>query len=227
MTATLRTLATGVLVGTFCLLAARQCAVQAQDSLKDRRRTSRTDESGSQHRPAAVGAHSRRAQKPSLGNAGRSGAATNAAGRVIPAYLTAARACWLEASWSTDDCTAVLYVLMRRAQRAEVPVDVMAWRYTALRAATPRAELARQLPDGDERIWSRAENRQWSALRAHARAVLEGRVINPCPGADHWGGLAIEADRLRALAAVKAGRWRAVRCRRPTANAFYAERGRR
>lgn len=192
----LRRALTGLLLGVFCALVARRCAVQAQESAP------------SPHVAAVV--HDSPAGRP-------------AAGGALPPELVAARACWLEATWRTDDCTAVLYVLMRRADRARVDLSTMAWRYTALRASTPRAELARQLPDGDEPSWSPAYNRRWAALRAHAAAVLAGRVLDPCPGATHWGGLALATDRRRAETAVRAGRWRRVQCARPTANAFFVE----
>lgn len=152
-----------------------------------------------------------------------------AGGRATPAtllrpqHVVAASVCWLESSFAQADCAALLHVLMRRAERAGVPLVEMAWRYSALRRNHARAALARALPDGDEPTWTAAINRRWSALRETALGVLNGSVADPCPGATQWGGMGLHADERRARAALASGRWVHARCAVGTANTFFRE----
>jgi hypothetical protein len=137
-----------------------------------------------------------------------------------------AQVCWLESSFAFDDCAGIVHVLERRARRSNMAVDEMVYRYSSIRSAEPRARFARSLPAGDEPSWPSSLNRRWAELRAHVAETIAGRVPDPCPHATHWGARNLPHDRARALQALQAGRWRVVRCRAPTANAFYAERAR-
>jgi hypothetical protein len=137
--------------------------------------------------------------------------------------LLAARACWIEASFSESDCVAIVYALSKRAQRRGWTFERMALQYTALKARNDRAARARALPAGDEASFSESENRAWARLRETAAAALERRRRNPCPGATQWNARLLPREAKRAVNAVEAGTWRAVLCVEPTANAFYAE----
>ena len=140
-----------------------------------------------------------------------------------PVPLQLARACWLEAGWSLSDCAAITYVLRARAERARWPLLRMVNAYSALDGSSPRAELARSLPDGAATAFSSRENERWTAVRLVAREALAGRMSNPCPRARHWGGATLAPDAARAARALSAGRWRAARCRQQTSNVFYVE----
>lgn len=140
------------------------------------------------------------------------------------AHTLLAQVCWLESSFSFDDCAAIVYVLERRARRADISLTEMALRYSSIRTAQPRARFARSLPDGDEPSWPSALNRRWAELRTHVADALARRIPDPCPRATHWGARNLPVDRARALDALTAGTWREVRCRVETANAFYVER---
>ena len=142
-----------------------------------------------------------------------------------PATLLA-QVCWLESSFEFDDCAGIVYVLERRARRSQMPTAEMAFRYSSIRSDQPRARFARSLPNGDEPSWPSALNRRWAELREHVAAALSGQVRDPCPRATHWGARNLPTDRARALDALTAGRWRIVKCRVQTANAFYVERAR-
>lgn len=137
--------------------------------------------------------------------------------------LVAARACWIEASFNESDCAAIVYALAKRAQRRGWAFARMALAYSALKARNDRAARARALPAGDEPSFSASENRAWSRVRETAAAALERRTPNPCPGATHWNARLLPREAQRAVSAVEAGTWRAVRCVVPTANDFYTE----
>jgi hypothetical protein len=140
--------------------------------------------------------------------------------RTEPATLLA-QACWLEATYRHDDCAAIVHVIKRRAARAGVSVAAMAVRYSALDSGTERAAQALRLPAGLDA----AELPKWHALTSVVEGALSGRVKSPCGRADHWGARNLPRDRDRARKAIDEGRWRLLGC--TTANAFYAETGRR
>jgi hypothetical protein len=143
---------------------------------------------------------------------------------VSAAATLLAQVCWLESSFAFDDCSGIVHVLERRARRSQMSIDEMAYRYSSIRSDQPRARFARALPDGDEPSWPNALNRRWAELREHVAGVLSGKIPDPCPFATHWGARNLPHDKERALDALQAGRWREVKCRAPTANAFYVER---
>lgn len=60
-------------------------------------------------------------------------------------------------------------------------------------------------------------------MQLYARAaalIVAGAMPSPCGNADHWGGANIPRDHERMTRAVRAGRWRIVRCGLPTRNTF-------
>lgn len=134
--------------------------------------------------------------------------------------LRLAQACFVEGGWSVPDCATIVHIIKRRA--AGSSLEAVLWSYSALKANTPRAVLARDLPDGDFDSWSASENRAWSTIRAAATEALAGRLRSACPGASHWGAPDIERDVANALRAISAGRWRVAKCRQNTRNVFYA-----
>ena len=155
------------------------------------------------------------------------------------ARLWLSRAQVAEAGWtSTVDHDSIAWALSRRWSAARV-------RYPLTRFVdTVRAYCAGMGEDVDpigRLVWVRnlpavgsdeppGWNRKarWSAHLPLWRSVLErsgrwarGEVRDPSRGrADHWGGMAHEADRRRAERAIAAGRWR--RAEVPGAlNAFF------
>lgn len=136
----------------------------------------------------------------------------------LPTLL--AQVCYVEATWRTDDCAAIVHVLVKRAERAGVPLADMAVRYSAIDADTPRARQVRTFPAGLEP----RQLAKWQRLEATAQGVLDGKVPNPCPRASHWGSPRLKSDVRRAMSALEAGRWTRAACRAPVANAFFADR---
>jgi hypothetical protein len=128
------------------------------------------------------------------------------------AQLWAARACYVESSWRAADCIAILWVARKRATRAQRPWLDMLQDYSAVKANTPRAREARTFPWGDVPHMSRSFNRQWLKLRKLVVEFAEGRHVDPCPRAQHWGGTMDLAQ----------GRMVPARCAVATANTFYA-----
>ena len=139
--------------------------------------------------------------------------------------LQLARAAWLETGFSVPDGRALVGVMRVRARRAGVSLTALALDYTALGRGygVPRNDFGRQLPDGPVAAWSSSANARWRRLRAAVRAVVEGRAGTPCRGASHLGSLTEQPDVGRAERAIKAGKWRRVRCAQDVVHAYYAE----
>lgn len=140
--------------------------------------------------------------------------------------ITAAHACFVEASWSETDCAALLHVARKRAARRGHSWLQELLRYSALHTRSARVLEVLTWPDADVPGRSTTWNLRWSHLRRYAARVLAGEVPDPCPAATQWGGLALPTDAARAARAVKQGRWIPARCAARTANAFFAERAR-
>lgn len=67
----------------------------------------------------------------------------------------------------------------------------------------------------------RSHAARWRAVRETVRRFVRGKLPDPCERpTHHWGGMRIEADRLRAERAVREGRWRAVDCG-TTGNVYF------
>jgi hypothetical protein len=102
-------------------------------------------------------------------------------------------------------------VAVKRALRTRGDWHAMLWRYSALKASTPRALAAKSWGDAAVAGKSAAWNASWAQLRQYARELVAGQHADPCPRARGWGG---SMDRVRA------GQER-VRCNAATANWFY------
>jgi hypothetical protein len=75
----------------------------------------------------------------------------------------------------------------------------------------------------EELSWDRYAD-GWKTALTRARRHRLHPPPNPCDGRpDHWGGLSIERDRVRAIRAVSTGRWKRLRC--GTRNTFFEVRG--
>ena len=109
---------------------------------------------------------------------------------------TNARACIGEAGWvDLDACTAMVGVHARRAARHGVTIGRMARLYShALRhprrAWVPALRDIRRPPAGwPQASWPR-HRMLYRAMVEHVREVLEGSVVDPCPGTMHYGSVA-------------------------------------
>ena len=131
-----------------------------------------------------------------------------------------AQACYLEATWNHRDCSAITYVLLRRAKRTSRTVEQMTHAYS-LNKDTPRAAYARRLPAG----LGPNGLKEWSGLVAVVEGVLSSRIKDPCRGhPTHWGSPHKSLPDLeRAAKAIREGRWVEARCG-TVANRFYIER---
>ena len=143
--------------------------------------------------------------------------------------LDLGRICVGEGGWSsteTGDCAAIAFVLQRRAELRGLSLRAMARAYSGRHLGTrasPRPWIAGLRLDGgmprrwpaSRRAWSRYRGR-WLDVLEYAQDVLDGEVLDPCPGADHWGmRTGIDWER-----AQRAG-WDLVECDLPTRNAFW------
>ncbi len=175
--------------------------------------SSATREAGGQHeliaqpvRYARARGWPRRAHYPHANNH------TNFAVSVGGAAIDLARACWLEGGHRLTDCSALAYVIARRASRAGSSFTEMLIAYSALGHQSARARAVRTWPWGDIAGASKAHNARWRRLRAHVTRIAAGVVRDPCGGrAMHWGSA---TDKPR-------GRMIPVRCAGKTANTFY------
>ena len=128
--------------------------------------------------------------------------------------IWAARACYLEASFSESDCVALLWVARKRAERSHREWIDLLLEYSTVMAHNDRAELVRSFPWGDVPGRSAVWNRDWKRLRELVVEVASGQHEDPCPRAQHWGG-SMDSPH---------GRMIPARCARATANTFYAVR---
>jgi hypothetical protein len=123
-----------------------------------------------------------------------------------------ARACYAEATWSLSDCTALLHVIRKRANKFNWPFLKMLKRYSVvnwLNSSRGRQTLALTLDPN--RNQSEHWQHNWLQLVAHVRAVFADSVTDPCPKADHWA----------AMSYVPRSPMRRVRCTEKVANAFW------
>jgi hypothetical protein len=123
-----------------------------------------------------------------------------------------ARSCYAEATWSLSDCTALLHVIRKRADRANwtflkmlKQYSVSNWLQSDHGKRAVRLKLAHN-PDQSEK-W----NANWRVLVDHVTAVLADSVIDPCPRANHWA----------ASYYVPRSPMRRVRCSEKVANVFW------
>ena len=149
--------------------------------------------------------------------------------------LDLARVYLAEAGWSAPD-HAGIYHALRRRQRGRgdetLSETMRAYSRGLWRGRSARARWILALrPDGTEPAgwparWSWPRNApRWRQLLDRARAHLAQAPPVPCLDGtpEHWGGLSLRADRVRAERAVRAGRWRRLTC--PGArNAFFQAR---
>lgn len=142
------------------------------------------------------------------------GSALTAHAQEPDARLTAARVCYLEASFRETDCVALLWVASKRAKQAGCELEEMLLAYSAIDANTARAREVRTYGWGDVPGMPARWNARWLKLRELVTDVLAGEYKDPCPRAMHWGGK---------MDSAKPGMVPA-RCAAATANTFYAVR---
>ena len=123
-----------------------------------------------------------------------------------------ARSCYAEATWSLADCTALLHVIRKRAQRANwsflkmlKAYSVSNWLQSSHGKRAVRLKLAHNADQSAK--W----NENWRALVEHVVEVLTDRASDPCPHADHWA----------AAYYVPKSPMRRVRCSEKVANVFW------
>lgn len=127
--------------------------------------------------------------------------------------LTLAQVMVGEADWHEPDHIAIAFVLVRRWQqfrRAREPVSFQRYMQlysSTMKVDTARARWVRSLP------WGELEGRygkRWKRVRALVDAWGAGKIEDPCPNAEHWGGAMDRPGK----------RWEAVGCGL-TKNIFY------
>lgn len=123
-----------------------------------------------------------------------------------------ARACYAEATWSFADCTALLHVIRKRAQRANWTFLKMLKQYSVVNwSKSARGKEAAHFKLDNNKNQTDKWNENWRALVAHVTAVFADTVSDPCPRADHWA----------AASFVPRVPMRRVRCSAKVENAFW------
>lgn len=124
--------------------------------------------------------------------------------------LWSARSCYAEALWSEADCSALLHVIRKRSAKSGWPFlkmlraySVKNWMKSALSAHTLRL--------GSNSDRDPSWNKRWEHLVAYVVDVLQDRVADPCPRADHWAAAWYEPK----------SPMRKVRCLLKTDNQFW------
>ena len=125
------------------------------------------------------------------------GSPVHAEARPVPAgewdeatRLTLAQVMVGEADWHEPDHIAIAWVLRKRWQRARqrsgVSFQSFMQRYSStMKVDTERARWVRALPWGE---LEGPHKQRWSKVMALANAWGAGKVSDPCPDAEHWGG---------------------------------------
>jgi hypothetical protein len=133
--------------------------------------------------------------------------------------LTLAQVMVGEADWHEPDHVAIAFVLLRRwqqFQQSRGPTSFQRYMQlysSTMKVDTERARWVRALPWGD--VDGRYDKR-WKRVRELANAWGEGKIKDPCPQAEHWGGAMDRPGKS----------WEAVSCGL-TKNIFYQPRDRR
>lgn len=125
--------------------------------------------------------------------------------------LWSARSCYAEALWSEADCSALLHVIRKRSAKSRWPFLKMLKAYSVKNWMTTSL-VAHKLRLGVNRDQDRSWNRHWEQLVTYVVDVLEDRVTDPCPRADHWA-----AKYYRPKSPM-----RRVSCEQATDNQFWA-----
>jgi hypothetical protein len=133
--------------------------------------------------------------------------------------LWSARSCYAEATWSEIDCAALLHVIRKRAARFKWPFLKMLRAYSVKNWVHGHGKQATELRLGvnNGRGLDKTWNERWFQLVSHVVDVLNGRVQDPCPSADHWAAANYSPK----------SPMRRVKCELPTANQFWVAVARR
>ncbi len=136
-----------------------------------------------------------------------------------------------EASWAgLEDHPAIYWALRNRAETLDRSMLEQMRRYSRplFRPTSARqAWIAALRTDGaqpdvwpENVSWDRYTDR-WKLILSRARAHVREAPRNPCDGrVEHWGGMRIARDRVRADRALERGAWRRLDCGE-TRNTFF------
>jgi hypothetical protein len=129
--------------------------------------------------------------------------------------LTLAQVMVGEADWNEPDHVAIAWVLARRWQRARLKSTVSFQDYmqrysSPMKVDSERARWVRALPWGE---LPGPHKKRWSRVLELVNAWGAGKLSDPCPNAEHWGGTMDRPGRS----------WEPISCGL-TRNIFYAPR---
>jgi hypothetical protein len=133
--------------------------------------------------------------------------------------LTLAQVMVGEADWHEPDHVAIAFVLARRWQQfAQARGPISFQRYiqlysSTMKVSTPRAKWVRALPWGE---LHGQHAKEWAHVQKLVTLWGQGKVKDPCPRAEHWGGAMDRPGRS----------WEPTTCGM-TKNIFYQHRDKR
>lgn len=147
------------------------------------------------------------------------------------AHLLLAQCVVGEAGWTnTGEHLAIAGALRTQFEQRRRALPALTFRAQVkayCKGASPKRlkrQWIRQLPHGVG-PWpagaGRRNRKHWARVLQRLQSWAEGRLKSPCPGAMHWGGMAIESDSVRARRAIDDGRWARVGCSVETKNDFF------
>jgi hypothetical protein len=125
--------------------------------------------------------------------------------------LLSAKACYIEATWSFDDCTALLHVIRKRATK--MSFVEMLHRYSVVNWRGKEASQMKSVKRASNPDKSYEWNKKWFELIEHVVLVLSGSKQDPCPSAKHWA----------APSFIPRIPMQRVSCKQPTKNFFWRE----
>ena len=97
-----------------------------------------------------------------------------------------ARACYVEATWSLHDCSALLHVIRKRATKYKWPFLKMLKAYSTRHWQGKKGKEAKTLTLASVKNKDVDWNRNWFKLTQFVKEVFDHNVQDPCPKADHW-----------------------------------------
>ena len=104
--------------------------------------------------------------------------------------LLSAQACYVEATWSLDDCAALLHVIRKRSSK--LGFVEMLKRYSVANWTSKTVKEIKSASFVSNPDKPKPWNDSWFSLLEHVRNIFSGKISDPCPRAKHWAAPTFE-----------------------------------